>query len=493
MLILIKHIDVFASIIFTTYLIIIGLITLYCFYLFSLFKGARRQTYIPPKKQFSELPHITIQLPIYNEAYVIKKLLSSINKLDYPKEKLEIQILDDSTDHTSTLIKEFIKNTPLAFQFKHLQRASREGYKAGALDYGLGLSKGEFVAIFDADFEPPSDFLIKAIAYFSDPNIALVQCKWGHKNRNDSFLTKAQAMALDVHFSVEHMGRKHNKVFINFNGTAGIWRKQAIRDAGGWSADTLTEDLDLSYRAQIKGWTCAYIETIECPAELPSFFSSLRTQQFRWMKGGAEVVKKMFSNILQHKNLSLKVKRHAAGHLFSSSIFILIFLNAVLSLPLLWIKHQVDYIDNVFPFLSLFLINIILIAVIYHYPFKKHQHKAFYYFIAEFIIFLALSMALSLHNSIAVIEGYLGIKSPFVRTPKYDMQKNWNLSAYTKNSFGLIHILECFMGLYFCFGIVLGLQLGEFGLMPMHLILALGFFTLGLSPIVDIFLYKKHA
>ena len=281
-----------------------------------------------------EIPYITIQLPVYNEMYVMERLLDNIAKIDYPKDKLEIQVLDDSTDETVETTRQQIETLKATgLDIKHITRTNRSGFKAGALKEGLEIAKGEFVAIFDSDFLPKKDWLKCTIPYFKDKNIGVVQTRWGHINRNYSILTKIQAFALDAHFTLEQVGRNSKGHFINFNGTAGVWRKACIIDAGNWEGDTLTEDLDLSYRAQLKNWKFKYLEDVETPAELPVVISAARSQQFRWNKGGAENFRKMMWKVLKNQNISAKTKIHGLLHLLNSTMFLNILIVAVLSIP----------------------------------------------------------------------------------------------------------------------------------------------------------------
>ena len=265
-----------------------------------------------PKFDFSkpeEIPYITIQLPVYNEMYVMERLLDNIALIEYPREKLEIQVLDDSTDETVETTRAHVeKLAATGLDIKHITRIDRTGFKAGALKEGLVIAKGEFIAIFDSDFLPEPDWLKRTVPYFKDEKIGVVQTRWGHLNRNYSILTKIQAFALDAHFTLEQVGRNSKGHFINFNGTAGLWRKTCIIDAGNWEGDTLTEDLDLSYRAQLKNWKFKYLENVETPAELPIVISAARSQQFRWNKGGAENFRKMLGRVLKSKNISPKTK-----------------------------------------------------------------------------------------------------------------------------------------------------------------------------------------
>ena len=279
-----------------------------------------------PEFDFSkqdQIPFVTIQLPVFNEIYVMERLLKNIVLIDYPKDKLEIQVLDDSNDEsvesTAILIETLQKE---GFDIQQIRRENREGFKAGALKEGLIIAKGEYIAIFDADFLPETDWLKRTIPFFKDEKIGVVQTRWGHINRNYSILTKIQAFALDAHFTLEQVGRNSKGHFINFNGTAGVWRKTCITDAGNWEGDTLTEDLDLSYRAQLKDWKFKYLEGVETPAELPVAISAARSQQFRWNKGGAENFQKMMWRVLKSKNISFKTKIHSLLHLLNSTMFL---------------------------------------------------------------------------------------------------------------------------------------------------------------------------
>ena len=287
-----------------------------------------------------EVPYVTIQLPVYNELYVMERLLENIAKMDYPAAKLEIQVLDDSTDESVISTAKQIKELQATgLDITHICRKDRSGFKAGALKEGLIEAKGDFIAIFDADFLPKEDWLKKTILYFKDDKIGVVQTRWGHLNRDYSLLTKIQAFALDAHFTLEQVGRNSKGHFINFNGTAGIWRKTCIIDAGNWEGDTLTEDLDLSYRAQLKNWKFKYLEDVETPAELPVIISAARSQQFRWNKGGAENFRKMFKRVIFSKNISFKTKIHGVLHLLNSTMFLNVLIVGILSIPMLYIKN----------------------------------------------------------------------------------------------------------------------------------------------------------
>lgn len=442
-----------------------------------------------PKFNFkdpAQIPLVTIQLPVYNELYVMERLLDNIALLDYPKEKLEIQVLDDSTDESFESTKnhiERLKNQGL--DIKHVTREDRSGFKAGALKEGLKIAKGEYIAIFDADFLPEPNWLQRTVPYFKDRNIGVVQTRWGHINREYSLLTRVQAFALDAHFTLEQVGRNSKGHFINFNGTAGLWRKQCIEDAGNWEGDTLTEDLDLSYRAQLKNWKFKYLEDVKTPAELPVVISAARSQQFRWNKGGAENFQKMSKKVVTSKSLSTKTKMHGILHLLNSTMFLNVLIVAILSIPMLYIKNEYAHLKPYFYVMSFFVISSVIFFICYWFMFKSIYGgglKQFIRYIGMFFTFFSIAMGFSLHNSIAVIEGHLGKRSDFIRTPKFnisELKESWKGNKYIKKNISINVIFEGLLMLYFAFGMysafVVGDQGGDFGLFPFHLMLFIGF------------------
>jgi len=378
--------------------------------------------------ELKSFPQVTIQLPVYNEKYVIERLLDAVCGLNYPKKHLEIQVLDDSTDLTSRLAKEKVTYYQgLGFNITHIRRKVRKGFKAGALDYGLKQCNGEFIAIFDADFVPHPEFLLRTIPYFNKDNVGVVQTRWRHLNESFSFITKAQAIMLNTHFSIEHLGRHSSGAFINFNGTAGVWRTACIQDAGGWQTDTLTEDLDLSFRAQSKGWKFNYLFDVESPAELPVTIDAYKTQQYRWSKGAAECVRKNL-RLLWSSSSSLWAKIAGTIHLFNSSVFIIVF-GLIITSPLVFWGSHTGYISfgslHLIPYISLF-VTIALATLFFtgHLMVSKNKLKEALFFLPNFYIFLALSVSISLYMVIGVIEGYWGKTSEFVRTPKYNINSN---------------------------------------------------------------------
>jgi cellulose synthase/poly-beta-1,6-N-acetylglucosamine synthase-like glycosyltransferase len=442
----------------------------------------------------SKLPMVTVQLPLFNELYVVERLIDAVIKFNYPKELLEIQILDDSTDETVDIVRSKIQPyVQDGFSIQHIHRIDRSGFKAGALAEGMLKAKGEFIAIFDADFLPNPDFLLQMLSAFEDPKVGMVQSKWEHINQDYSLLTKLQAFGLDAHFSIEQGGRNNAGHFMNFNGTAGIWRKTAIVDAGGWQSDTLTEDLDLSYRAQLKGWKFQFREQVGAPAELPAEMNALKTQQFRWTKGAAECARKNLGKVLVSKDIGLGTKVNAIFHLMNSGVFICIVLVALLSVPMLFVKNSMQEYQWLFKIGSIFILSLPILGIFYWVSISKHyasKWTATKYFFGLFPLFLSVSMGLSLHNAIAVMEGYLGKKTPFIRTPKFnlsDKNQSWKTNVYIKKSLSPLIILELLLTFYFVGAIILGVYLKDYGLLPFHVMLVFGFGFVSLTSIIHSF------
>ncbi len=442
-----------------------------------------------------EVPQVTIQLPVYNELYVMERLLDNIVKLEYPKGKLEFQVLDDSTDESVITTAAHIEKLQKAgHDIKHIRRTNRQGFKAGALKEGLEIAKGEFIAIFDADFLPNPDWLLRTVPYFKDKKVGVVQTRWEHINRDYSLLTKIQAFALDSHFIIEQVGRNSKGHFINFNGTAGLWRRACILDAGNWEGDTLTEDLDLSYRAQLKGWRFKYLMDVTTPAELPVTISAARSQQFRWNKGGAENFQKMIKRIVKSKTLSFKTKVHATLHLLNSSMFLNVFIVGILSIPMLYMKNYFEDLKYYFLAMSFFGISTLIFFICYWVMYNQTNKKGilgFINYIPMFFKFFSIAMGFSLHNTLAVLEGHRGKKSEFVRTPKFNilnLKDKWTSNKYIQKKLSKSIYVEGFLMLYFAFGLVSAVLVGyvgdnktipsehyDFGLFPFHLMLFLGF------------------
>ena len=439
--------------------------------------GCKELPTVPDK---GDWPMVTVQLPVFNELYVVERLIDCVCLLDYPQDRMEIQVLDDSTDESFEVATKCVEKwQKKGLNIVQIKRPERKGFKAGALAYGMKSAKGEFTAIFDADFLPRPEFLKTTIPYFlKDEGIGVVQTKWEHLNKNYSALTRMQAFGLDAHFTVEQMGRNRSGHFINFNGTAGVWRNECISDSGGWQSDTITEDLDLSYRAQLKGWRFQYLADFGSPAELPAEMNALKSQQFRWTKGAAECAVKHLPNILRKNQLGFGTKLHALFHLMNSFIFICVLCTAVLSIPMLLIKSNSPEYNVLFNFASLFLLSFLILGYFYWLSHETKYKYKFLDFVKQFPLFLSVSMGLSLHNSIAVVEGYIGKKSPFVRTPKFaidNKQGSWNDKKYRVLRVNPLTFVEGVLTLYFASGLVMAFLIEDFALLPFHLMLTMGY------------------
>ncbi len=439
-------------------------------------------------KEFTNDATVTIQLPLYNELYVVERLINTVCEIDYPKDKLEIQVLDDSTDETVEITaKAVAEKLKLGYDIKHIRRESREGFKAGALKEGLKTAKGEFVAIFDADFIPHKDFLKKTLSFFTDDKVGMVQTRWEHLNGDYSILTKAQALALDGHFVIEQTVRNKAGFFINFNGTGGVWRKSCIEDAGNWHADTLTEDLDLSYRAQLNGWRFVFLKDFTSPAELPSEINALKSQQFRWTKGAIETSKKILPLVWKSK-VPLRIKLQATFHLTNNLVFPFILLAAILNVPLIFVKNSGSH-ELYFAVMSLFVLAFVSSFMFYLYS-QKDIRTDWRKKIVLFPLFMAGSMGFAVNNSRAVIEGLLSRKSEFVRTPKFkvvDGKDSWVGKKYTaKRKIGMSVIVELIMAVYCLIGVASSIYFLEIASLPFQILFFLGFSFVSLTSI-------KHA
>lgn len=484
-------ITVFQYFILTIYLITLVLVVLYSLgqmhLVWTFLKNRKLFPEEAPLKGDKDLPFVTIQLPIFNELYVVERLLEAIAAMDYPKDSYEIQLLDDSTDETVEVAAQKIAALQArGINAQHIRRPVKEGFKAGALAYGLEIAQGDFVSIFDADFVPNPDYLRRAMAHFTDPGIGVVQARWEHLNQHYSMFTEAQAFHLDAHFTVEQFSRDVGGFYINFNGTAGVWRKACIYDAGGWHADTLTEDLDLSYRAQIKGWKFRYVDQIGAPAELPAEMGAIKSQQYRWMKGGAEVARKMLRT-LWHSDAPLLRKLHGTLHLMSSSVFLLVFILGLTSVPLLYLKHDVyrGKVDFLILPVGMLVFSFFVLGFLYLVTFSRREATlgaAFKRFLLHYIPFLSLSMGLSLHNSIAVIEGWWGKRTPFVRTPKFNIKDRKDGFKHTKYKSQKVKpsvYAELFMILYFTLGVGMTLHYHDYAILPFILMQLFGYGAVG--------------
>ena len=433
------------------------------------------------KDKLKELPFVTIQLPIFNEKYVVERLIDNILKMDYPKDRFEVHILDDSTDETVEITAKKVQEyRSLGYNIEQITRVNRQGFKAGALRDAMHQAKGEFIAIFDADFLPRPDFLKKTLPYFYNEKVGVVQTRWEHINKDYSLLTRLQAMQLNVHFTVEQKGRNAANYLLQFNGTAGVWRRETIDDAGGWEADTLTEDLDLSYRAQMKGWDIVFREDLGSPAELPAEMNGLKSQQFRWMKGGAETAKKMLPSVWS-SNLKLPQKIHATTHLLASSVFLSIFLMGFLSVPIMFFINPLGIEPSKFGYFYISFFAVITVYFVANVTRSWNEGNILWRAIKFFLIFpifLALSMGLSLHNSVAVIQGFLGKKTPFVRTPKFGIKNitdTFKKKNYLSSKISWVTIFEGIMAIYFLASILYAFQSSNKTFLYLHLLLFIGF------------------
>src|SRR6202050_3544198 len=387
-----------------------------------LYYNHRKSRTTEPAAHFEELPRVTVQLPIFNEQYVVERLLESICKLEYPREKLDIRLLDDSTDETVEVARGLVERyAALGNPITYHHRTNREGFKAGALAEGMKTAKGEFIAIFDADFTPPEDFLLRTIHHFTDPRTGMVQTRWTHINRNYSFLTQVEAILLDGHFVLEHSGRARTGLFFNFNGTAGVWRKKAIEEAGGWQHDTLTEDTDLSYRAQLKGWKFIYLQDVECPAELPVEMTAFKTQQARWAKGLIQVSKKILPRVLARdapRNVKIESFYYLTANLSSPLMIVL----SALLMPATITRFYQGWFQMLYIDLPLFMASTFSISSFYMVSQRELFPGKWYRALLYLPFLMALGIGLTVTNTRAVLEALLGKKSEFARTPKYHVE-----------------------------------------------------------------------
>jgi len=473
---------------FVIILILLAVISAICFTEFALainyIKAKRKEKRGPESKPIplDHYPFVTIQLPIFNERYVAERVIRSAIAIDYPKDRYQVQVLDDSTDDTVELSRAVVEEIKLeGYDIELLHRTDRSGFKAGALRDAMPSCKGDFVAIFDADFLIPASFLNETLPYFRDKEIGMVQTRWGHINERFSLLTRIQSFFIDLHFSVQHTGRNSKGLFINFNGTAGVWRKTCIADAGGWTPDTLTEDLDLSYRAQLKGWKFKYHEGMASPSELPAHMSGIKSQQFRWIKGGTQVGMKLFKP-LGTSNASLKQKWFGYMHIFAGTTYIFSFALFMLSVPLVWF-FKCTFLGNFAPYMSIFLLCSLAVMFAGGVSFFSVHHDVDYKastFGWRFMMFLFFTMGLSLNNTIAIIEGFSGKESDFIRTPKFNLSGvgvtgQWSGLSYIKRKFDAQVLVEFLLILYFALGVGMAIYYQFYGLIGLHAMLVIGY------------------
>jgi cellulose synthase/poly-beta-1,6-N-acetylglucosamine synthase-like glycosyltransferase len=441
------------------------------------------------------LPIVTVQLPIFNEFYVVDRLIDSIINLKYPKEKLEIQVLDDSTDETIEKVSKIVRGyQKQGFQIHHLHRKDRAGHKAGALAKGMEIAKGEYLAIFDADFVPEPDFLLKTIGYFEDPEIGMVQTRWGHINQNYNLLTKAQGYGIDGHFMIEQVARNANKLWMNFNGTAGIWRKSCITDSGGWDHDTLTEDFDLSYRAELKGWKFRYFKDIVCKAEIPAMISAYKSQQFRWCKGSIQTAVKLLPVIWGH-NVNWKIKAEAIIHLINYSVCPLMVLNILLTAPLLllefWSGLKITDIPVTVLFITATLLSVGSIGPLIFYAYSQRELYEDWKSRLGFLpIMVMIGTGVSIVNTKAWFEAIFGVESTFKRTPKLKIENNTdNIKDRQKYSlpFDFNALIEFMMGVYCFFCVYLSILVEKPFIIGFLLVYGSGFFFVSINSFKESF------
>ncbi|MBP1633504.1 MAG: pgaC 3 [Acidobacteria bacterium] len=479
------------TLILGTYFFVLSILAVYGWhryhlvYLYMKHKG--RQVAEPAAPQ--EWPEVTIQLPLFNEMYVVDRLLQAVCRMDYPRERLEIQVLDDSTDETQEIARLAVQRyAAQGFDIKYLHRDDRTGFKAGALDAGLRVARGAFVAIFDADFVPKPDFLRRTVPHFADPNVALVQARWTHLNGDYSLLTKVQSILLDAHFVLEHGGRNRSGRFFNFNGTAGIWRREAIASGGGWQHDTLTEDLDLSYRTQLEGWRFVFLPDVEAPAEVPVEMNAFKSQQHRWAKGSIQTCLKLLPRILQ-SNAPLAVKVEAFFHLTANFNYLLMVVLSVLIFPSMIIRYNMGWYEMLLVDVPLFfaatasIANFYLVSQRELYPDWKTRLK--------YLPFLmSIGIGLAINNSRAVVEALLDKQSEFARTPKYGVvrrdSEDWTTKKY-RQSVAVQPIIEVLLGLYFTWTVFYALANQIYATVPFLMLFQIGFLYTGVLSVVQQF------
>ncbi len=453
--------------------------------LYAYFKNRRKVPGPPP--EVSKWPKITIQLPIYNERYVVERLLDTVARIDYPRETLEIQVLDDSTDETQQVARACVERyQALGLPIRYVHRSDRAGFKAGALAAGLESATGEFVAIFDADFLPPPDFLRRTVPYFNDPSIAMVQTRWTYVNGNYSVLTEVERTFLDSHFVIEQGARSRSGDFFTFNGTAGVWRRTAIDDAGGWQDDTLTEDADLSYRAQLRGWKFIYLPDVECPSELPIGMNAFKVQQTRWAKGLMQTAKKVLPGVLR-SDAPAHVKLEAFFHLTATACFPFVVVLSLLVLPVTVVRFHRGWFLSMFFDLFVFIATTCSFSAFFLAAQRELHPRSWARSILYLPLTLAVGLALSIRNAKAALEAVLGMRSDFVRTPKFQIEQ---LTAVRERKLyrgraGYMPYVEIAFGLYFAFTAVYSIQHRNYGTAPFLIIFVWGFLYTGFMSIAE--------
>ncbi len=465
-------------------LCMLSVLSLNRYVLISLFRknASRRHENTPPVRD-ADLPTITIQLPIYNEYYVAERIIQSACDVDYPRSRLEIQVLDDSTDETLALTRRLVReHHARGIDIVHLHREKRTGYKSGALAYGLERARGEFVAVFDADFVIPRDFLRRSVPHFDSPNVGVVQARWTYLNEDYSVLTRATALGLDGQFIVEQPARYWGDLFLTFNGTAGVLRASCIRDAGGWQHDTITEDLDLSYRAQLAGWKIKYLWDLTCDSELPADIHGLKAQQFRWTKGTQETARKLLPSLWKAK-IPFWDRLQGTAHLLGNSSYPFLLLVGLLNPLMVVAAHHYD-VRVLWPLSAYFLFSLFG-TFAYYAEAERAGHARWVKRVLCFPLFLSASIGLSVNNAQAALEGLLGKKSPFIRTPKYHITgrgQSWKEKRY-RSPISWSTIGELVLGLYTVAAIVYAIAVREYGALPFLVLFGAGYLLIALYSI----------
>jgi len=446
----------------------------YLAYLYKKYKGKG----FKPKAKFEDLPVVTVQLPMYNEMYVAERLIDATCGIRYPKDKLEIQVLDDSTDDTVEVARRAVERWQAqGVDIKYIHRTNRQGYKAGALEEGLAQARGEFVAVFDADFVPQGDFLEKTVDFFTDDRVGMVQVRWDHLNRDFSLLTRAQSVMLDGHFIIEHTARNRSGRFFNFNGTAGIWRRETIKEAGGWQHDTLTEDLDLSYRAQLKGWQFVFLPEVLAPAEVPVEMNSFKSQQHRWAKGSIQTAKKLLGQIFA-SDLPRKVKMESFFHLTNNLAYLLMVVLCLIMPASIAIRYQLHVPMLMLVDLPAFLLATLSICYFY-YVCQREAGVSRWEGIKYLPVVLSVGIGMCINNTKAVIEALVGYETGFTRTPKYAVTKagdiSWKAHVKYHRKRDWTPYVELALGLYFTYAVYAAISYGAWVAFPFMLLFQFGF------------------
>ena len=459
------------------------------YWLAYLYKKHKKDAWVP-KAEFTELPHVTIQLPMYNEMYVAERLIDQTCGMRYPADKLEIQVLDDSTDDTVRVASAAVdKWKARGIDITYIHRTNREGYKAGALEEGLAVAKGEYVAVFDADFLPNHDFLEKTIHFFTEDRIGMVQVRWDHINRDFSLLTRAQSVLLDGHFIIESTGRNRSGRFFNFNGTAGIWRASTIHDAGGWEHDTLTEDLDLSYRAQMKGWQFIFLPDVLAPAEVPVEMNSFKTQQHRWAKGSIQCAKKLLPAIFK-SDLPRRVKHESFFHMTNNLAYLLMVVLCLIMPTSIAVRYEIMQRGVDLPYLMMIDLPAFLLASLsicyFYYVCQREAGVGRWETIKFLPAALSIGIALCINNSKAVIEAAFGYETGFTRTPKYGMTEKgdmrWKKATTYHRKRDFTPWVELALAAWFTYAVYEAIQYGAWVAFSFMLLFQFGFaYFAGLS------------